>query len=166
MMRSVLAVLTLLLASPLATAEESYTRASAIAAVQTCIRNIHDQRCNEDAAGHLIALYHDGDKTLLPLLVRAGVNSDGALAEALGSFYQGLLRDSPRALLNAIAKLPRSQQQRVILLGVEGDGSGIPEDDRVAIQKNLEAIAKGKSTPAKRMAVRTLEAIEAARRSE
>src|SRR5205814_4170606 len=118
-----------------------------------------------NAAGYLIGLYGESDKALLPLLVRAGANSDGALAEVLGSFYQDLLRDSPRALLDAIAKVPRDQQERIVLLAVEGDGSGIPEGDRVTIRWNLEAIARSKSTPAKRLATRALEAIDEASRS-
>lgn len=140
---------------------ERYTRATAVVAVEACIRNHSDPRCNEDAAAYLTEVYDHGDKTLLPLLVRAGAHSDGALSEILGTFYSDVLTKSPRPLLVAIARLSSKEQKSVIFLAATGDGSGIPEEDLSTVSRKLSVLVRDKSVVVRHIAARLLAEVQA-----
>src|SRR6266550_4498884 len=81
---------------------QSLNRKSALNKPKGCTQSRSSKGCNEDTAEYLIGLYKRGDKALLSPLLDAGLVSDGALSESLGSFYGELLWKEPRELLRAL----------------------------------------------------------------
>ncbi len=128
-------------------------RERALAMLKGCARNRLYRGCNEDTAEYLIGLYKRGDKSLLNPLVDAGLVSDGALSETLGSFYGELLSERPIEFLNALHSRTRKDQEKLALLAAVMDGSGmsnkmfivtIAKLRRISSQKNnhLAGVAK------------------------
>lgn len=93
-----------------------------------CTRSLYSEGCNEDTAEYLIGLYQRGDKPLLEPLLDAGLVSDGALSESLGSFYGELLSKEPSTFLKALASRPKKEQRQLAWLAGAMDGSGMPEE--------------------------------------
>src|SRR5215207_8556365 len=93
-------ILLLIIASSPAKAQlqgagQSLNRKRALSLLTGCSRSLYSEGCNEDTAEYLIGLYRRGDKSLLASLLDAGLVSDGALSESLGSFYGELLSKEP-----------------------------------------------------------------------
>ena len=109
-------------------AGQSLTRKKALAMLKGCSRSLYSEGCNEGTAEYLIVLYRRGDKSLLGPLLDAGLISDGALSQSLGSFYGELLSKEPRTFLNALASRPRKEQRQLAWLAGAMDGSGMPKE--------------------------------------
>ena len=126
-------ILLLTMICPLANAQtqsagQSLSRKKALAMLKGCSRSLYFEGCNEDTAEYLIGLYRRGDKSLLVPLLDAGLVSDGALSEALGSFYGESLSKEPRTFLKALASRPRKEQRQLAWLAGAMDGSGMPKE--------------------------------------
>lgn len=133
--------------------EQPLTREKALTMLKGCARNRLSNGCNEDTAGYLIDLYKQGDKYLLKPLLDAGLHSDAALSELLGSFFGELLSEQPVEFLNALYPRPRKDQEKLACLAAGMDGSGMSNEmyietrtklQRISIQKNnrLAGVAK------------------------
>jgi hypothetical protein len=110
--------------------------------LRCCGRNTCSERCDENAAEHLIALFERGDKSLLQPLLDAGLVSDGALSESLGVFYADLLWKEPRIFLRALASRPRSEQHSLASLAGSTDGSGMPVKMLREVRAELEKLGR------------------------
>jgi hypothetical protein len=116
---------------PLANAQgvgQSLNRKKALAMLKVCNRSLYSEGCNEGTAEYLIGLYQRGDKPLLDPLLDAGLVSDGALSESLGSFYGELLSNEPLTFLKALASRPRKEQHQLAWLAGAMDGGGMPKE--------------------------------------
>ncbi len=131
----------LLAQSPKMSIGQSLNRKSAIAKLKGCTRSLSSEGCNEVTAEYLIGLYKRGDKALLSPLLDAGLVSDGALSESLGSFYGELLSKEPRELLKALSSRPQKAQHKLAWLAAIMDGSGMPKEMFVEARSRLRKIA-------------------------
>jgi hypothetical protein len=89
----------------------------------------------------LIGLHDRGDHNLLNPLVDAGVSSDGALAEILGTFYSSVLSKSPRTFLASVRLRPFKEQRHLCWMAGATDGSGMPKDILQDVQRSLRRIS-------------------------
>lgn len=121
--------------------DQSLNRKSALAKLRGCTRSLSSEGCNEDTAEYLIGLYKRGDKALLSPLLDAGLVSDGALSESLGSFYGELLWKEPRELLRALNLRPQKAQHKLAWLAATMDGSGMPKEMLIEARSRLRKIA-------------------------
>lgn len=120
---------------------QSLNRKKALAMLKGCSRSLSSEGCNEDTAGYLIGLYKRGDKGLLSALLDAGLVSDGALSESLGSFYGELLWKEPDELLKALVSRPKKEQHKLASSAAAMDGSGMPKDMLREVKSKLSKIA-------------------------
>ena len=103
--------------------------------------------CDELAAGYLCELFDRGDTLLLEPLLEAGPNSDGALAELLGTFYSDLVLKNPRLFIRYLSKRPVKQQRHIAWLAGATDGSGMaPSQIRKARLKLRRLESEGGTT--------------------
>lgn len=100
----------------------------------------------ENVAEHLISLYEHGDKELLHPLLDAGLKSDGALSQSLGSFYGELLAKHPKTFMTALVKRPVPEQRELAFMAGVMDGSGMPEDKLRKVRTALRQLAAQKQT--------------------
>lgn len=119
---------------------QSLNRERALAMLRGCTRSRSSEGCNEDTAQYLIDLYKRGDKALLSPLLDAGLVSDGALSQSLGSFYGELLSKEPRELLNGLSPRPQKAQRKLAWLAATMDGSGMPKEMFVEARSRLRRI--------------------------
>ena len=78
---------------------------------------------------------------MLSPLLDAGLVSDGALSESLGSFYGELLWKEPHEFLRALNPRPQKAQHKLAWLAATMDGSGRPKEMFVAAKAKLSKIA-------------------------
>jgi hypothetical protein len=116
-------------------------RAAALRTLKGCSTRPITLGCNEDTAGYLIGLYEQGDHSLLPPLLNAGLRSDGALSEILGDFYSNVLSRSPRAFLSAVNSRPRTQQRHLCWMAGSTDGSGMGTETLRHVRHSLRVIS-------------------------
>ena len=120
----------------------------------------------EDSAAFLGNLYEKGDRSLLTPLLNAGLESDGALSEALGTFYSDVLFSQTKGFLIALSRRPKKEQKTLAFLAVSADGSGNPENWNVKIKSRLREIAdaRGKVSLTARLCLGQLKLFLAQRR--
>jgi len=116
-------------------------------------------RCDETTGALLIVLYQGGHQEILRPLLLAGMKSDAALSEALGTFYSDVLTQNPPEFLHAIRGLPAASQKRLCSLAGSGDGSGMSSGALQATRKHLKAIGN-------EIALRCLRAVEVSNRCQ
>ena len=67
--------------------------------------------CDADTADLLIGLYHRSHREVLYPILRAGLHSNGALSELLGSFYGELLVNAPADFMSSLRRLGAPGQE-------------------------------------------------------
>ena len=125
---------------------QSLSRDKALEGLKSCSRSRSAQGCNEEASETVIGFYKSGDKALLKPLLDAGLISDGALSQSLGSFYADLLHREPRTFLTALASRPKTAQHRLARLAGSMDGSGMPKEMLGDVKITLSKIAAQRSS--------------------
>ncbi len=100
----------------------------------------HKVSCDEDTAMFVIALYEDGDPSVLKALLRAGLHSDAALSEVLGDFYADVLIKNTRTFLVNVRVFPPVQQRALCESAGWRDGGGMSPDELKTVQVRLKEI--------------------------
>ena len=122
------------------TGDRRMIRAEALRVLKGCANRPITLGCSEDTAGYLIDLYEHGDHLLLKPLLDAGLSSDGALTEILGTFYSDVLWKHPRAFLGSLSSRPSKQQRRLCNVTGGTDGSGMPPGALKDVRRTLARI--------------------------
>jgi hypothetical protein len=99
-------------------------------------------QCDEMSVDGVARLYERGDRSVLTKLMDVARNADGALAEALGDFFSGLLCDKTETFLNAVARRPRSEQDTLLFLASSGDGGGMGCRRMGILRRRLKLISQ------------------------
>jgi len=147
-------------------AGQSLSREKALSGLKSCSRSLSAEGCNEDAAETLIGFYKSGDRALLKPLLDAGLVSDGALSESLGSFYAEVLHHQPRVFLSSLASRPKKAQHHLARLAGAMDGSGMPKEMLREVKFKLRKLAAQKRSELSAVARLCLSEIEKANRSQ
>src|SRR5688500_13118854 len=64
------------------------------------------RECDLNALEYLQNSYRPGNRQILDHLIAAGRGSDAGIAQSLGVFYSGILKNEPIAFLIAVSKRP------------------------------------------------------------
>ena len=146
---------------------QSLNRKRALGMLKNCSRSLSSEGCNEDTAEYLIGLYKRGDRALLSPLLDAGLISDGALSESLGSFYGELLWKEPDAFLKALVSRPKKEQHKLASQAAAMDGSGMPKEMLREVKSKLSKIVGQKHSrlsPVARLCLSELNKVRAVER--
>ena len=122
------------------TGNQQMSRAEALRVLKGCANRPITLGCSEDTAGYLIDLYDHGDHLVLKPLLDAGLSSDGALTEILGTFYSDVLWKHPRTFLGSLSSRPSKQQRYLCNLTGGTDGSGMPPGALKDVRRALARI--------------------------
>ena len=144
---------------------QSLSRDKALEGVKSCSRSL-SEGCNEEAAATLIGYYESGDKDLLKPLLDAGLFSDGALSESLGTFYAEVLYHEPRVFLSALNSLPKKAQHQLARLAGSMDGSGMPKEMLRGVKSELSKVAARRNSRLSSVARLCLAEVSKANRTE
>ena len=117
-------------------------RARLLAELRRCVHPGPPYKCDETSVYKVARLYQQGDKSVLPKLMDVTPRSDGALSEALGDFFNELLCDQPKTFLQAVARRPRAQQDKLLLLAAAADGSGMGGRKLASLRQRLAPLAR------------------------
>ena len=147
-------------------AGQSLSREKALSGLNSCSRKLSAEGCSEDASETLIGFYKSGERALLKPLLDAGLVSDGALSESLGSFYADVLHQQPRVFLTALASRPKQAQHHLARLAGSMDGSGMPKEMLREVKFKLRKLTAQKSSRLSSVARLCLSEIEKANRVE
>ena len=143
------------------------TRLTALSNLKLCTSNPKkDSSDCEDSARFLEKLYEEGDRSLLTPLFNAGLKSDGALSEELGTFYADVLFSKTKDFLVTLSLRPKKEQKTLAFLAVSADGSRNAENWNVKIKSRLREIAntRGKLSSTARLCLGQLELFLAQKR--
>jgi hypothetical protein len=105
-----------------------------VSALRTC--GSRNSECDEDTAGFLIGLYHQGHREVLYPIMSASLKSDGALAELLGNFYSEVAESSPADFVLGLRRLDAIHQEAACTLS----GGGMSPDTVQKVQRALNGI--------------------------
>jgi hypothetical protein len=119
------------------------SRSQALRMIKGCATRPVTLNCSEETAEYLTALYKRGDHALLRPLLDAGLHSDGALSEWLGTFYSDVLYSRPRTFLSGLSLRPREQQHSLCWLAGSTDGSGMRASTLHKVRSSLRSISSG-----------------------
>ncbi len=145
---------------------QSLSREKALSGLRSCSRSLSAEGCNEEASETLIGFYKSGDKTLLKPLLDAGLVSDGALSESLGTFYADVLFQEPRIFLMALASRPKKAQRHLARLAGSTDGSGMPKEMLREVKFKLRKMTTQRSSRLSSVARLCLSEVSKANRAE
>lgn len=122
--------------------------------------------CSEDTALLLINLYERGDRTLLKPLLDAASDSDGALSELLGTFYNEVLEKHPRTFLRALATRPPKEQKQLGWFAGALDGPGMAPSELREVRARLRRFMRKRDrlAPAARRCLAGVESANAGAR--
>ena len=121
---------------------EKQTKRSALSRLNKCAIEFSGKNCNENDAQFLIDLYFRGEKDLLKPLLNAGLKSDGALTEILGTFYADILNTETKSFLFALSEKTKVEQIEISKRTVWADGSGNSIEWEARIKKKLTTIIR------------------------
>lgn len=109
-----------------------------VRALDACSRRDLGSECDEDTAGFVIGLYHQGHKKVLYPLMRASLRSDGALSAALGDLLSEVLTKSSLEFLPVLGRLNDLEQATVCHAAGSSDGGGLSPETLRAVRRDLE----------------------------
>lgn len=100
--------------------------------------------CDEMSLYKAADLYKQGDINMLSVIMDVAPHSDGALSEALGEFFSGLLCQHTETFLHAVANRPAREHGHLLMLAASADGGGMGCQRMKALRKKLKTLAQNK----------------------
>jgi len=120
------------------------SRSEALRILKGCSTRPVTLNCSEDTAEYLVNLYNLGDHSLLPPLLDAGLHSDAAMSELLGTFYSDVLVLRPRSFLSSLQSRPRKQQSYLCSMAGYTDGGGLERSQFRKVKNSLHTLSRRK----------------------
>jgi len=115
-------------------------RAYLVAVLRGCDSRRINNNCDEHTAELLIRLDELGHHDVLQPLLAAGVHSDAAVSELLGTFYGRVLLEHTTEFLDAIRPFSASEQKTICYLAGSADGAGMASKDVSRARHDLKRI--------------------------
>ena len=131
-------------------------RSQLLSELKKCENPGQPDTCDVLTVYRVANLYERGDTSVLQKLMAVAPNSRGVLSVALGDVFTDLLCRKPRSFLRAVAKRPRSEQDKLLFLAVAGDGSGMGCEELDSLRKRLRVMARSRNDGLSGLAARCL----------
>jgi hypothetical protein len=132
------------------------TRARLLRELKKCEDPGPPYDCDEMSVFRVADLYRRGDTGVLPGLMDVAPKSDGALSEALGDFFSGLLCRGPETFLRAVATRPRREHDKLLHLAAAGDGSGMGCPNMAGLRRRLGGLSRSRNPRLAALALKSL----------
>jgi hypothetical protein len=153
----------LLLFTPTADAQRAETYAARRARLLGELKRCEDPGppydCDDTSVDRVGDLYKRGDASVLPKLMDVAPKSDGALSEALGSFFSDLLCGRPETFLRAVAARPRREHDNLLFLAAAADGGGMGCRNMAGLRRRLNGLSRSRNRRLAAVALKSLEQV-------